>query len=205
MPAWIDALNSAAATESFAQAREFAHTLWATFASDHEFRAFARAVRLWQTDFTACADIRRCANALVRRERGSREALCLLTAIAAAPPEAPMLYRGLAEPFPYWEVLARYMPGSTVDISVASFTSEYLRALEFAWLAQEANGGTEVVFLLRQGANAVRIDLLAPDDIHWREREWLTGGRLIVDSAAYLHEEERVEVELTQEGYFNAS
>lgn len=100
-------------------------------------------------------------------------------------------------------MVARYALGSRFDLALVSFTSDYVRALEFAWRTQEASGGTEVVYILREGAHAVRIEVLAPDEIHWREREWLTGGRLIVYSATYLHDEGRVEVHLTQEGYFD--
>lgn len=35
---------------------------------------------------------------------------------------------------------------------------------------------------------------MAPDEIHWREREWLTGGRFVVTAADHREDVDRVEV-----------
>lgn len=203
MPAWLDALNDAPPADSYFEAHAILRTLWSRFGDDVEFRAFARAVLRWQTDFAACAEIHAGTDALIRGEKGTADARSLLHAVADAGAAAPALYRGFAEPFHPWEVVSKYAAGSRVDLALVSFTSEFDRALEFAWLTQENDGGTEVVFLLREGAHAVRIELMAPDEIHWREREWLTGGRFVVTAAAHRAEVDRVEVQLTQEGYFD--
>jgi hypothetical protein len=203
MPDWLDALNAAPPIDSFSEARAICRRLWQRFGEDADFRAFANAVLLWQTDFAACAEIHHGADGLMRGEEGTPEAWSLLKAVAGAGSVAPDLYRGFAEPFSFWEVVSKYAPGSHVDLALISFTSDFDRALEFAWLTQENSGGAEVVFLLRKGANAVRIELMAPDQIHWREREWLTGGRFVVTAVEYRADADRVEVQLTQAGYFD--
>jgi len=202
MPPWLRALHEAPACDSFAEAQAFARSLRARYKDDAEFQAISAAVLRWQTDFTACAEIHAGADAWLSGGTGTGESRSLLQAVAAAGSVAPELYRGFAEPLAYWEVVAEYVPGSDVDLPLVSFTSEYARALEFAWLTQEAAGGTEVVFLLREGANAVRIELLAPDAIHWREREWLSGGRFRVTAVDHP-DAGRVEVHLVQEGYYD--
>lgn len=94
--------------------------------------------------------------------------------------------------------------GASLDLALVSFTSDLVRALEFAWLTEEKDGGTQVVVYLAEGANAVRIDLLAPDEIHWNEREWLCGGRFAVTASEYRSDSGRVELHVTHEGYFDA-
>jgi len=203
MPAWLNALNHSPPCASYHEAHPISRALWRRFGDDPEFRTFAGAVHLWQTDFAACAEIHRDADALIRGAEGSPDARSLLCAVADAGAAAPTLYRGIAEPFWPWEVVSRYVEGSRIDLALVSFTSDFDRALEFAWLTQETDGGTEVVFLLREGAHAVRIELMAPDEIHWREREWLTGGRFVVTAVEHRDDVDRVEIQLTQEGYFD--
>jgi hypothetical protein len=151
MPVWLDALNGAPPCDSYPEARTISRTLWRRFGDDPEFRSFAGTVRQWQTDFAACAEIHRGADALMWGAEGTPDARSLLHAVANAGATAPTLYRGFAEPFLPWEVVSKYVEGSRIDLALVSFTSDFDRALEFAWLTQENDGGTEVVFLRQRG------------------------------------------------------
>jgi hypothetical protein len=77
-------------------------------------------------------------------------------------------------------VVQAFPVGLEFDIPLASFSTERAWAEDFAWMAREDGANTEVVFVLLKGSQSVRIDLLAPDDIHYREREWYTSGRFAV-------------------------
>jgi hypothetical protein len=201
---WIGALNSAPTLRTFSEERTEGSAIRRRFRDDPEFVTFVRAVLQWQTDIVACAQFQRDTDAIRRGAHGPPGARALLGAIAAAGPVAPALFRGIALPPGHWQVLANYTPGECLDFPLISFSSDYRRALEFAWLMREHEGGTEVVFHLAPGSNAVRIDLLSPDEIHWREREWISGGRFRVVSAEYNADADHVEVHLVHEGYFDA-
>jgi len=160
------------------------------------------AASRWQTDWVFCESLHVAADAVIRGEPGHEQARVLLAAIADAGPTAPPLFRGFALPLREWEVLSEYRVGAQIDLALVSFTTEFMQACEFAWV-QGQDGGTEVVLFLEGGASAVRIDLLAPDEIHWREREWLSGGRFVVTASEYVSDANRVELRISQEGCFD--
>lgn len=109
--------------------------------------------------------------------RGDSDARLLMRALEFTGRTAPVLYRGVHDAGDPWSVLHRFPAGFELDIPLASFSSSRLVAEEYAWLNGEDEIGTEVIFTLRACSRAVRVDLLAPDEIHWREREWYSGGR----------------------------
>lgn len=104
----------------------------------------------------------------------------MMGALAAAQASAPKLYRGTSAAETAPELLRRLPAGFEPDIPLASFTSSRVVAEEFAWVHVDQESATEVLFLLHSGSRAVRVDLLAPDEIHWLEREWYSGGRFVV-------------------------
>ncbi|HEU4562591.1 MAG TPA: hypothetical protein VFS20_32475 [Longimicrobium sp.] len=204
LPRWLHALNSSPPCDTFALARRRAKEIRSQFGHDPEFRQFEQAVYVWQTDAEGCSRLRAAAAALPRGEVAHENARVLLRTVAQASPDAPRLYRGMWVRITEWEVLAEATVGAHVDIALASFTSEFNWALDFAWLGSDDEEGTEVVLCLEPGAQAVRNDLLAPDEVHWRAREWITGGRFLVTASGYLSNEGRVELSLVHEGAFHA-
>jgi len=200
--AWIHALNTSPPCNTFSLSRHRCREIREQFGDDSEYKRFVAVATRWQTDWEFCGELHMCADAVIRGEPGHEQARALLAAIADAGPVAPPLFRGFALPMREWEVLAEYHAGARIDLALVSFTTEFLRACEFAWV-QGQDGGTEVVLYLDEGANAVRIDLLAPDEIHWREREWLSGGRFVVTASEYVSDCNRVELRVAQEGCFD--
>jgi hypothetical protein len=200
--AWVQAHNSAPPCDTFWLARRHCREIRNEFEADAEYGRFVEAVVRWQTDWEFCGELRAAADAVVRGEAGHEEARLLLAAIAEAGPIAPPLYRGFAQPSE-WEILTEYHVGARIDLALVSFTTDFSRACEFAWV-QAGDGGTEIVVHLQEGAHAMRIDLLAPDEIHWREREWLSGGRFVVTTSEYVSEFNRVEIRIAQEGCYDA-
>jgi hypothetical protein len=200
---WLHALNSSPPCDTFALARRRAREIRAQFGDDPEFRRFEQAVAVWQTNWEICRQLYAAAEALLREYPVQGDARTLLRAVALAAPRATHLYRGTWLNLTAWEVLAEYAVGAQLNLPLASFTSEFKQACEFAWLARDDEDGTEIVICLEPGARAVRIDLLAPDEIHWREREWISGGRFLITANEYLPEEHRVELTVVQEGAFD--
>jgi hypothetical protein len=142
------------------------------------------------------------ARRIIAGEQLTSEATVLLRALSSAEKTAPELYRGFGERETAWDVLHQYRVGLEFPISLASFSSQRTWADEFAWLARDNGCETEVVFVLREGSKSVRIDVLAPDNIHWREREWYTGGRFAV-RAARMTSKRVVEVTIEQTGVYD--
>jgi hypothetical protein len=183
-PAWVEELNSAPATAHFQWAAEFRQRN-----RSPEFSAFVDAVEKWQTDPDLCNAMKADARDILSGEPGSLEASILLKAVAAAGRTAPELYRGVGASGTVWAVLQHYPAGNEFDIALASFSSNRGVASEFAWLACDSRDNVEVVFVLKAGSCSVRIDVLAPDHIHWREREWFSGGRFAVVNTRVVSDE----------------
>lgn len=202
-PPWLHALNSSPPCDSFTLARRRAREIGAEFGDDPEYRRFERAVYLWQTDWDACGALRASAGAVLNGEEGHDHTRALLNAVEHASPVAPHLYRGWSLPMLEWEIISEFPVGASIDQPLVSFTSELAWAFEFAWVSQGNSDGTEVVMHLEPGASAVRIDLLAPDEIHWREREWISGGRFVITRSEYVADAGRVEMTVVQEGAFH--
>ncbi|MBW3629926.1 MAG: hypothetical protein KY464_11590 [Gemmatimonadetes bacterium] len=196
-PAWVEELNSAPTGGHYQWAAEFRRRN-----RSPEFRAFLAAVEKWQTDPDLCDAFKAHARDILSGGRGSTEALIMLKALAAAAPTAPELYRGDGEPGTVWSVLQHYPTGYEFDLALASFSSDRGLASEFAWLARDSGHNVEVVFVLQAGSRSVRIDVLAPDHIHWREREWFSGGRFaVLDSR--LASDEMVEIVIEQQKVYD--
>jgi hypothetical protein len=177
LPVWLLELNEAPSFDRYADAERWSSEFRGRYASNPGFPSFLKVVRRWQTD-PAC--YRRIQNEAVRVAMGEREscdARLLLRILEFTGRTAPPLYRGVCEMDDRWSVLHRFSIGSEFDVPLASFSSSRLVAEEYAWMNAEDENGTEVIFTLRACSRAVRVDLLAPDEIHWREREWYSGGR----------------------------
>lgn len=200
---WLHALNSSPPCDTFALARRRAREIRTEFSDDPGFQRFEQAVAVWQTNWEACGQLHAAAEALLRGAPGHGDARVLLQTVALADPDAPRLHRGTWLHRPASDILADWPAGAHLNLPLASFTSEIDWACEFAWLAGDDEDGTEIVLCLEPGARAVRIDLLAPDEIHWREREWISGGRFLITASEYLSVEHRVELTVVQEGAFD--
>lgn len=183
-PAWVEELNSAPTTGHYQWASEFRRRN-----RSPEIRAFLDAIEKWQTDPDLCQAFKVDARDILSGGPGSPEASILLKALAAAVRTAPELYRGAGASGTVWSVLQRYPVGSDFDIALASFSSDRGVASEFAWLACDSGQNVEVVFVLQAGSRSVRIDVLAPDHIHWREHEWFSGGRFAVIDTRVVSDE----------------
>lgn len=146
------------------------------------FVRFDRLVHDWITNPGRCVELKHKAFNLLASGEESEDARLLLQVLARADLDAPELYRGFSEEAEPWSILEKFAPGRQFDLALASFSSDRLEAENFAWIHAEGDA-TEVVFVLRAGSQAVRIDVFAPDQIHWREREWYTGGRFRVVAA----------------------
>jgi hypothetical protein len=183
-PAWVEELNSAPVAGHYQWASEFRRRN-----RSPESRAFLAAVEKWQTDPNLCDAFKADARDILSGGPGSTEALILLKALAAAGRTAPELYRGVGASGTVWSVLQHYPTGYEFDLALASFSSDPGVATEFAWLACDSGQNIEVVFVLQAGSRSVRIDVLAPDHVHWREREWVSGGRFAVIDTRVISDE----------------
>jgi hypothetical protein len=100
----------------------------------------------------------------------------LLHSLLRAPARAPVLHRGVTPPMgvdvDQWRssILDRYTPGATVDLRLASYTSDVNVAEDFAW----ADG---IRFEVEAGSHALDI---GADSRVPLEAEWLAGGRFVV-------------------------
>lgn len=192
---WIQELARAPALDTYSEANGWVRQFRERHRADASFTVFDAAVRLWQTDPVACWRMQQDLLAM----RGSPHAAALLGALRLTDPAPGALFRGDAEEGSPLEVLARFPPGGRIEIPLASFTSDRRVADLFAWDSGQDDGRTEVVYALREGSRSVRVDVFAPDEIHWREREWYTGGRFVVRNAVVVSGRQ-VEVTLEQTG-----
>jgi hypothetical protein len=190
-------LNSAPTTAHYQWASEFRRRN-----RSPEFRAFVDAIDKWQTDPDLCNAMKADARDILSGGPGSLEASMLLKAVAAAGPAAPELYRGVGASGTVWSVLQHYRAGDEIDIALASFSSDRGVASEFAWLACDNGHNVEVVFVLQAGSRSVRIDVLALDHVHWREREWFSAGRFAVIDTRVVSDE-MVEILIEQRKVFD--
>ena len=109
----------------------------------------------------------------------------LLTAIREAPTDwAPdTLYRGMSVSGSLDNVLAKYQPGGTVDLSLTSFSSDRKVAKRFQAMTAKAKTTRVMVELVGDGKRTLPIQDLPKDRRLWREKEWVTAGRYeIVDA-----------------------
>ncbi|HEY7769614.1 hypothetical protein [Longimicrobium sp.] len=195
--AWVEELNSAPATAHYQWASEFRRRN-----RSPELHAFLDAIEKWQTNPDLCKAMKADARVVLSGGPGSLEASILLKAVASAGGTAPELYRGVGASGTVWAVLQHYHAGTEFDIALASFSSDRGVASEFAWLACDSGHNVEVVFVLQAGSCSVRIDVLAPDHIHWREREWFSGGRFAVVDTRVVSDE-MVEILIEQRKVFD--
>lgn len=189
---------------SVGDALSLAGRLRARYRHDRNFVEFAKTIAEWISDPDRCLELKGEVRELVSTGKGTRQARSLLRALVEAHSTAPELYRGVGESLSVWDALQLFPPGRTLDLPLASFSADRARAEEFAWLRVEEGADTEVLFVLRAGSKAVRIEVLAPDHIHWREREWYTGGRFVVEDARVVTHAQ-VEVTLRQDAVFYVS
>lgn len=98
------------------------------------------------------------------------------------------LYRGMQIPGTAEEVLARYAPGSTQDVMLASFSSDKKLATDFTvkGAGQKVRGATKTGVLIEWTTgpkHALPIENLGKSRIFANEREWVGAGRYrVVDS-----------------------
>src|ERR1041384_6512386 len=135
-PPWLHALNSSPPYDRYALAQHRIREIRSSFGSDPEFIRFAHAAQRWLSDWEHCGAMRAAADSVVRGGVGNPDAEIALQTIGQADPVAPPLFRGFALPLHEWEILAEYPAGTCFDLPLVSFTSDFLQACEFAWLAR---------------------------------------------------------------------
>lgn len=111
----------------------------------------------------------------------------LLDAIRHAPTDwAPeTLYRGMTVKGKLENVLAKYAPGDSLDLSLTSFTSDRAAAVRFQNMTSKGGGGETriMVQLVGDDKHALPIQNLPHDRRLFKEKEWVTAGRFrIVDA-----------------------
>lgn len=104
----------------------------------------------------------------------------LLNAIRNAPEEwAPdTLYRGMTVRGKLDNVLAKYVPGETMDLNLTSFTAD--RKIATSFQSMTAKGGNEtrvMVELIGDGKKTIPIQNLPKDRRLFKEKEWVSAGR----------------------------
>lgn len=110
-----------------------------------------------------------------------RKVNALLGAIRDAPTEwAPdTLYRGMTVKGSAETVMARYVPGESLDLSLTSFSSDRKVGQRFQQMTATGKGKETrvMVELVGDGKKALPIQNLARDRRLFREKEWVTAGR----------------------------
>lgn len=110
----------------------------------------------------------------------------LLDALRHAPTgDAPdVLYRGMTVKGKLDNVLAKYVEGDELDLSLTSFTTDRKVATKFQGLTSGSGGGTRVmVELVGPDKRLLPIQNLARDRRLFAEKEWVGGGRYRIVSA----------------------
>lgn len=204
-PAWLLELNGAPPFDRYLDAVRWCFQFRRRHASNPEFASFLSVVGRWQTDPATCRDLKRQA---VHFTHGGvavgADVRILLRALAVDHLHVPELYRGTFRRGSERDVAARFPVNSDLVIPLTSFSSNRLIAEEFSWINAEKGIDTEVLLVLQAGSSAVRLDVLAPDEIHWREREWYSGGRYTV-ADAFVASKGRVEVVIEQKGVLDVA
>jgi hypothetical protein len=112
----------------------------------------------------------------------AERAEALMDGIGRAPADAPELWRGIT---PYEHV--DYEPGSTVEFSLGSFSTNRETAERLTSQAYFSGKETPVLFRLEEGAQALDVQRYVDFSRGWRsgmnEHEWVTGGTFEVTSA----------------------
>lgn len=111
----------------------------------------------------------------------------LLGATKSIPAPTKPLYRGMVIPGSVDDVLARYAPGTNVDLSLASFTSDRKTGIEFstrgAGQAIKTKKNTAVLVEWDQEVKtALPIENISPSRVFQQEKEWVTSGQFKVAS-----------------------
>lgn len=110
----------------------------------------------------------------------------VLDAIRNAPENwAPeTLYRGMTVKGKLDNVLAKYVEGDTLDLSLTSFTSDRKVATKFQKMTSKGGNETRImVELVGEGKKAIPIQNLPKDHRLFREKEWVSAGRYEIVSA----------------------
>lgn len=111
----------------------------------------------------------------------------LLAAIGRHDAGARPLYRGMTIPGDTASVLARYQPGTDVNLSLASFSSDKGLARTFAssgGAGQRVKGAVQTPVLVEwvgEAKRALPVENMSKSRIFAEEREWLGAGRYVVD------------------------
>ncbi len=177
--------------------------------SGPSFEEFLRAVRGWQMN---SARLKHCCAELLADEgvhRFSSEphqhAALLLDSLAAAPAQAPVLYRGLGFFMPQDEVDRRFQERAILRLLPQSFTASHDIAAGFAgvpWQAHEATPDDSTgaaIFRLAPGSRSLLLEPFSAEERFWMENEWLAAGTFEITSCS-SDGEGRLLVDLVQRG-----
>lgn len=128
----------------------------------------------------------------------------LLDAIRHSPEEwAPeTLFRGMSVKGKPENILAKYVPGEQLDLSLTSFTSDRKVATRFQQISsgKSTSGRTRImVELVGPGKKALPIQNLPKDQRLFREKEWVSAGRFRIVEAK-KSPNGAIIVRITQEG-----
>ncbi len=111
----------------------------------------------------------------------------LLNAIKHAPDDwAPdTLYRGMTVKGKLENVLAKYVEGDSIDLSLTSFSSDRKIATKFQSMTAKGSGNETrvMVELVGDGKKVIPIQNLPRDQRLFKEKEWVSAGRYEIVSA----------------------
>lgn len=113
----------------------------------------------------------------------------LLGAIAQSDAGDRPLFRGMVAPLTVDEVLARYRTGGTLDLSLASFSSDKKLATEFSikGAGQKVTGKTRtpvVIEWLTGPKHALPVENLSKSRVFSNEKEWIGAGHYNIIKAS---------------------
>lgn len=104
----------------------------------------------------------------------------LLNAIRHSPDWAPdTLYRGMTVKGKLDNVIAKYVPGESIDLNLTSFSSDRKIATKFQKLTAKGSGNETrvMVELIGEGKRTIPIQNLPKDRRLFKEKEWVSAGR----------------------------
>lgn len=173
---------------------------------DPEVESTHYIIREWMKDSQTTKTI---ANQILNGEYKDipafRGTLGILNAIDREPPTAGYLVRGWhSKGSPTQSELrekltSRFQKGKEVDIPISSFSPSMEVADGFT------GSPIHTYFHVSPGAKALKIQNFAHPD-HYGEKEWITGGRFLVDDIIWSKAHDglpRIDIQLTQKGFFN--
>ena len=146
-----------------------------------EFGPFCEAIKTWQT---WAAGPRRAAIELLAgakpdywTEPLTRETQSLLSVLAAMPPAAPKLYRGVALHRHSTAEQGLFSVGDTLHLTPQSFSEDRHHAELFGrWLCNLPGPSLSILMRCAPGSRSLCIAPFSKDKPGWNEAEWIVAG-----------------------------